>query len=198
MNDTDIKKGATLGMWLFLFSEIMLFGGLFIVYANYYYTYTDNFVEGASELSLSFGAINTVILLISSFFVAAAIFCMHENQKKKALILLSISIFLGLAFLTNKYFEWSMKFDADIFPGSDRLTNGPQGALVFFGLYFTLTGLHALHVIVGLTLLAICFVLIVKGKITAGSSVLFHNSGLYWHLVDIIWIFLFPLLYLIL
>jgi len=200
MSPEETKTGSTLGMWLFLYSEVMLFGGLFVIYANYYYTYPEGFIVGAGELSTFFGALNTVVLLVSSFTVAATVAAVHHGLCKRAKWLLSISILLGIVFLINKYIEWSHKFDVGIYPGSDRLIDGPHGELVFFGLYFTLTGLHALHVIVGLTLLAFCLVKVSKtADETVGKHGAFvHNSGLYWHLVDLIWIFLFPLLYLIL
>ncbi|MFH2000958.1 MAG: cytochrome c oxidase subunit 3 [Planctomycetota bacterium] len=200
MNTDDTNKGATMGMWLFLFSEIMLFGGLFIIYANYYYEYTDGFITGAAELSTFFGTMNTAVLLVSSFTVAASVAAVHHGLRKRALALLSMSILLGIAFLVNKYFEWDHKFAADIYPGSDRLMKGPHGELIFFGLYFTLTGLHALHVIIGLVVLTFCLVKVGRAKDEAlvVQGLFVHNSGLYWHLVDIIWIFLFPLLYLIL
>lgn len=201
LSPEETKKGSTIGMWLFLYTEIMLFGGLFVVYANYYYTYNEGFLAGAAELDIFFGALNTVVLLISSFTVAAAVGAVHHGLGKRAKWLLITSILLGFVFLVNKYFEWSHKFDVGIYPGSDRLADGPHGELVFFGLYYTLTGLHALHVIIGLSLLAFCWMRLSKAKDVEAvekQGILTHNSGLYWHLVDLIWIFLFPLLYLIL
>jgi len=198
MKPTDTVKGSTQGMWLFLYSEIMLFGGLFVIYANYYYRYAENFAVSARELSTFVGTLNTVILLGSSFTVAAAVVSLRRGFRRRAAWLLGSSVLLGLGFLVNKYFEWSHKFHDGIYPGSDRFTGSPQGEQIFFGLYFTMTGLHALHVLVGILLLSFCLVWIVKGRLLPGHSALLHNCGLYWHLVDLIWIFLFPLLYLIL
>jgi cytochrome c oxidase subunit III len=114
-----------------------------------------------------------------------------------ALIFVLLTIILGLVFLINKYFEWGHKFEHDIYPGSTLVLSLKHGQLLFFSLYFLMTGLHALHVIVGLTILAIVFIKVKRGKINSDKYVLLENGALYWHMVDIIWIFLFPLLYLI-
>ena len=190
-------KGARLGMWLFLYTEIMLFGGLFVLYAAYYYRYTQDFVAAGRETELFMGTLNTAILLTSSFTVASAIAAMRRKSKKAVLMLLSITILLALAFLLNKYFEWSHKFEHGLYPGSATLEN-EMGQTIFFGLYFTLTGLHALHVCIGIIVLGTCLWLTAAGRITAERINILENSGLYWHLVDIIWIFLFPLFYLLL
>jgi cytochrome c oxidase subunit 3 len=192
------KTGVKLGMWLFLYTEIMLFGGLFVLYAAYYSTYTDEFITWGKSLDLSVGVLNTVILLVSSFTVASAITAVQRQAKKRAAGLLLVSILLGAAFLVNKYVEWSHKFEAGIYPGSDGLTHAPAGKSIFFGLYYVITGLHGLHIIAGMILLCISFFLVLNGKICAKNFVMLENSGLYWHLVDLIWIFIFPLFYLIL
>jgi cytochrome c oxidase subunit 3 len=191
------SQGSIFGMWLFLYSEIMLFGGLFVLYAAYYHRYFEDFVHGGRELSL-FGATNTVILLVSSFTVAASIACLERQRRRASLALLGATIALGALFLVNKGFEWSHKFHEGIYPGAERLAEGPRGETIFFGLYYTLTGLHALHVAIGITVLAVCLALVVRGSISPRRTVVLENGGLYWHLVDVIWIFLFPLLYLIL
>jgi len=185
-------------MWLFLYSEIILFGGMFVLYAVYFYTYPDDFVAGGKELNRIIGAINTVILLISSFTVAASITAIRKGSKKLTLFLIGFSFSCGVIFLINKYFEWGAKFHHDIYPNSETLVDGPPGQNIFFGLYYVITGLHGLHVIIGMTLLAISFVLTQKGKIHAERFAMLENSGLYWHLVDLIWIFVFPLFYLVL
>ncbi len=190
--------GARYGMWLFLYTEIMLFSGLFVLYAGYYYQYTSYFIEGGKEMDLFIGTLNTAILIISSFMVATSVAAMKRGSKKTVLILLGIAILLGFVFLFNKYLEWSHKFGEGIFPGSDTLINGPHGRIIFFGLYFTLTGLHALHVTVGIIALTVCVIFTKKGAISAERVTILDNVGLYWHLVDLIWIFLFPLFYLIL
>ncbi len=185
------------GMWLFLFTEMLLFGGLFIVYSVYRFRNAEAFHLAAQELKLTIGTINTIILLISSTTIAMSITAIQKKNKMFALLLLGITIFLGLAFLVNKYFEWGEHFKEHIYPGSAVLALRGQGDVLFYGLYFFMTGLHALHIIIGLTFIAVITVLIFRDKINSENFVLLENSGLYWHLVDLIWIFLFPLFYLI-
>lgn len=198
MEHTVDRTGKKLGMWLFLYTEIMLFGGLFVIYANYYHRYTEEFIEGGAALSMVTGALNTVLLLTSSFTVAASISALRKGTPKIAVAFLGASILMGLGFLVNKYFEWGAKFDHGIYPGSAELASGPQGLTIFYGLYYTITGLHGLHVIIGLVLLSVCATLIWRGRIRQDKDIVLENSGLYWHLVDLIWIFIFPLFYLIL
>lgn len=190
--------GIRIGMWLFLYSEIILFGGLFVLYAVYFHNFPDDFVAGGKKLDRVIGAINTIILLISSFTVAASITAIRQKAKKAAMGLLAFSFLCGVVFLVNKYFEWGAKFHHDIYPNSETLVSGPPGQNIFFGLYYVITGLHGLHVIIGMTLLAVSFFLVKNGKIHAGRYAMLENSGLYWHLVDLIWIFVFPLFYLVL
>ena len=185
------------GMWLFLFTEMLLFGGLFVVYSVYRFRNAQAFHLAAGELSVTIGTINTIILLISSAMIAMSITAMQLKNKKLSLFLLGVTIFLGLAFLVNKYFEWGGHIKEHIYPGSSVLALRGQGDVLFYGLYFFMTGLHALHIIIGLVFIAIITVKIFKNKITWDNYVLLENSGLYWHLVDLIWIFLFPLFYLI-
>jgi len=192
------KTGIKIGMWLFLYSEIILFGGLFVLYAVYFYTYPDFFAEGGRELDRKIGAVNTVVLLISSFTVAASITAIQRKAKKQAVGFLIFSILCGVIFLVNKYFEWSAKFHHDIYPNSETLVSGEPGLNIFFGLYYVITGLHGLHVIAGMTLLSISLVLVLAGRINESKYSMLENSGLYWHLVDLIWIFVFPLFYLVL
>lgn len=192
------STGIKLGMWIFLYSEIILFGGLFVLYAVYFYDYPQDFVEGGKELSRVFGTVNTVVLLVSSFTVACSITALQLGNKKATIGLLLFSIGCGCLFLVNKYFEWGAKFSHDIYPNSERLVNGEPGVNIFFGMYYVITGLHGLHVIIGMTLLMISLVLVIQNKVTAERIAMLDNSGLYWHLVDLIWIFVFPLFYLVL
>jgi cytochrome c oxidase subunit 3 len=188
---------SKLGMWLFIFTEILLFGGLFIVYSVYRYKHPVEFHLAAEELNVTIGFINTVILLISSMTVAMSITSLQLGNKKLTLILIATTIFLAHIFLVNKYFEWGAKIQHDIYPGSEFLMSLSKGDMLFFGLYFFMTGLHAIHIIVGVVLLAVTYAKIKNGKVNQGRYSLLENSGLYWHLVDLIWIFLFPLFYLI-
>lgn len=192
------RVGIKIGMWLFLYSEILLFGGLFVLYAAYFHEYPNFFAEGGKELNRVIGAINTIVLLLSSFTVAASITAIQRNAKKQAVGFLIFSIFCGVIFLVNKYFEWGAKFHHDIYPNSETLVSGEPGLNIFFGLYYVITGLHGLHVIIGMILLSISLVYVLAGKITASRFSMLDNSGLYWHLVDLIWIFVFPLFYLVL
>ena len=185
------------GMWLFLFTEMLLFGGLFIVYSVYRFRNAEAFHLAARELKVFIGTLNTIILLISSTTIAMSITAIQKKNKKLSLLLLGITIFLGLSFLVNKYFEWGEHLREHIYPGSAVLALRGQGDVLFYGLYFFMTGLHALHIIIGLIFIGVITRMIYKDKIDSGNFVLLENSGLYWHLVDLIWIFLFPLFYLI-
>lgn len=189
--------GSKIGMWLFIFTELLLFGGLFIVYSVYRFKNPVAFGLASEELSVGVGLLNTTLLLISSMTVAMSVSAVQYGQLRKTVLLLVISVVLGVAFLVNKYFEWYGKFDHGLIPGSQSLFDLGQGDVLFFGLYFFMTGLHALHLIIGLVLLLIMAYKVQKGKINADYYIQLENSGLYWHLVDLIWIFLFPLFYLL-
>jgi cytochrome c oxidase subunit 3 len=189
--------GAKMGMWLFLFTEVLLFGGMFLIYAVYRYKYPDQFHIAAMELNTNIGTLNTIILLTSSLTVAISITALQKGSRIVSLIMLSATLVLAVMFLINKYFEWALKFEHGIYPGSKILLNKPNGQILFFGLYFVMTGLHALHVVIGMVILAFMFVFILKKSVTPDNNIKLENSGLYWHLVDLIWIFLFPLFYLI-
>jgi len=189
--------GARMGMWIFIFTELLLFGGLFLVYAIYRNAFSDDFHTAAAELNVIFGAVNTVILLVSSMTIAMSITAIQKGDKKLALVLIGITLLAALAFLVNKYFEWGHKIHLGIYPGSDLLTQMNRGELLFFGLYYFMTGLHGFHIVVGMILLSIIFFKVKSGSINSDKYVLLENGGLYWHLVDLIWIFLFPLMYLI-
>lgn len=189
--------GSKIGMWLFLLSEILLFGGLFILYSVYRFKNPVAFHLAAEELNRPFGTFNTLILLTSSLTMALSISSLQKGRRPSSQIFLIATIFLGFLFLVNKYFEWIGKIHHGIFPNSPRLLERNQGEVLFYGLYYSMTGLHGLHVLVGLFILSTMLLLILKGKIDKNHFVPLENSGLYWHLVDIIWIFLFPLFYLV-
>ena len=189
--------GSKTGMWLFVLSEILLFGGLFILYSVYRYKYASAFHLAAEELSRPFGTINTLILVTSSLTMALSIFSLKKGDRTSSLMFLAATLFLGSLFLLIKYFEWTGKISHQIFPDSPRLLERNQGEILFYGLYYSMTGLHGLHVLVGLGVLCVMGILIAKQKINRANVIPLENSGLYWHLVDIIWIFLFPLFYMI-
>ena len=189
--------GSRMGMWLFLFTELILFGGMFLLYSVYRFQYADEFHLAAKELNTIMGAFNTAVLLTSSLTMVLAIIAIQRDQKALSILMQLITIFLALFFLVNKYFEWSAKFHHGIYPGSEELLAKSSGEILFFGLYYVMTGLHGVHVIVGMFLIAVMTRMTRKDIITKDSYVRLENAGLYWHLVDIIWIFLFPLFYLI-
>ena len=189
--------GAKLGMWVFLFTEVLLFGGMFLVYAVYRFQFSDLFKLAALELNTGLGTFNTIVLLTSSLTMVLAIVAIQKNKKNLSLFYLASTIGFALIFMVVKYFEWSAKFSHGIYPGSEELLNRQNGEILFFGLYFVMTGLHAFHVIIGVIIIAVLMVFVYKNKIVHDNYVKLENGGLYWHLVDLIWIFLFPLFYLI-
>ncbi len=188
---------SRLGMWLFLLSEIFLFGGLFILYTGYRYRHSFEFHLAAEELDRLLGTFNTVILLTSSLTMALSISKIQRGFRKSCLLYLVLTIFLGLVFLGNKSIEWAAKFQHGVYPNSPVLLSRTSSEVLFFGLYYAMTGLHGLHVVGGILALCVMGIYILKGRIHGSDFTLLENSGLYWHLVDIIWIFLFPLFYLI-
>lgn len=190
-------RGSRMGMWLFLLSELMLFGGLFLLYAVYLSRYPSDFVHAGGELSTPLGTANTLVLLTSSLFAAASVTAIQRDRRKTAAVMIALTLACAIAFLGVKYIEWSGKFAHGIYLNSPVLNARPPGEILFFGLYFTITGLHALHVMVGAGFLSACAAMTVRGTIHGGRYVLLENAALYWHLVDMVWIFIFPLFYLI-
>lgn len=190
-------EGAKTGMWIFIFTELLLFGGLFLVYSVYRYRNPLAFHLAAEELNTFIGTINTVILLVSSMTIAMSISAIQYKNKKLTLFLMGVTLFLAFLFMVNKYFEWSGKISHGIYPGSPILQEASQGEILFFGLYYAMTGLHALHIIIGMTFIGYVMRLVIKNEVQHDNFAILENSGLYWHLVDLIWIFLFPLFYLI-
>jgi cytochrome c oxidase subunit 3 len=190
--------GAKLGMWLFLFTELILFGGMFLLYAAYLDRYPQDFVVGGHQLDVVLGAVNTVVLLTSSLLAAMAVSAIQRNNRRLAMQLLVGTVLCAAIFIAIKYVEWSTKIQHGIFPGSPKLVAGPPGESVFFSLYYLTTGIHGLHVLIGATLLTWVTLKVKRDAVHSDDYVLLENSALYWHLVDLIWIFIFPLYYLIL
>jgi len=246
------KTGAKISMWLFLFGELLIFGGVFLLYAAYLYKYGSDFHNAASELNALLGAINTLVLLTSSLTVALSIAALERGNKRLAVYCLIFTILCGGVFMVNKYFEWSAKIEHGLYPGSEEMESLAPGENVFYGLYYAATGLHGLHVVAGAGLLSFVLIRILRNpyktihfaphelhpvgktqlclvgpqgqkvwqgepvddsvrsisiqisyddhradKINPHDKILLENAGLFWHLVDIVWIFLFPLFYLI-
>jgi len=197
------KDAATLGMWLFLVTEIMFFGGMFAVYTIYRSWYPDVFAIASSSLNEIIGALNTGVLLLSSFTMVMAVRAGQLGQQKAIVFFLILTLLFGGIFLGVKAYEWNQKFEEHHIPGQaafhlDGVLPGDQGhAQLFFSIYFAMTGLHALHMVIGVGILLILIVQARKGRFSASYYTPVDVAGLYWHFVDIIWIFLFPLLYLI-
>ena len=157
--------GSRMGLWLFLFSELILFGGMFIIYAVYRFKHPDEFRLAAAELDPFIGTVNTIILLTSSLTVAMSITAIQKGKKYFSMALVGTTLILAMAFLVNKYFEWAHKISIGIYPQSPDLLNKPPGEILYFGLYYVMTGLHALHVLIGMGVLAVMVTFIAKGKI---------------------------------
>jgi len=194
------KDASTLGMWIFLVTEIMFFGGMFLAYTIYRDTYFQVFALASSSLNAVIGAVNTAVLLCSSFTMVLAVRAAQVGQRNALIIFLILTLILGVAFLGVKAYEWNEKFQEHHVPGPTFHLEGTgeQGhAQLFFSLYFAMTGLHAMHMVIGCGILGWLLIQSLKGKFTPDYMTPVDVAGLYWHFVDIIWIFLFPLLYLI-
>jgi cytochrome c oxidase subunit 3 len=193
------KESATLGMWLFLVQEILFFGGLFMTYLLYRWHDPEAFQAGSHELNIVLGTVNTAVLIASSLTMAMAVHSAQTDKQKALLGWLGATGALGLAFLVIKYFEYSAKWHHHLIPGAHFHFAGDVGgrAELFFSMYFAMTGMHALHMIVGVGILTWIFARARKGDFNASYYNPVENFGLYWHFVDIVWIFLFPMLYLI-
>jgi len=183
-------------MWLFLVTEMVLFGGLFIAYSYMRAKYPAEFHHAGMELNVPLGVINTLVLLTSSLTVVLSIVAIQRSEKARAMGLLGATLGLAAVFLVIKGFEWAAKFHHGLYPNSAHLATLPPGEQIFFGLYFTMTGLHGVHVLAGMGVLAWVLAMIAKNQVRADRYVHLENAGLYWHLVDVIWIFLLPLFYL--
>jgi cytochrome c oxidase subunit III len=190
---------TTLGMWVFLVTEVLFFGGLFVTYLVYRHTYPEAFAAGSHELDVTLGTINTVVLITSSLTMALAVHAAQLGQRKLLITFLILTMILGGVFLGIKSVEYYHKFVEHHVPGpgfqfeKEHLLH----AQLFFSLYFVMTGLHAVHMIIGIGIMLVMLRWSWNGTITDEYSSPIEISGLYWHFVDIVWIFLFPLLYLI-
>jgi len=195
------KDASLLGMWIFLITEVMFFGGMFAAYTIYRSAYPTVFAIASSSLNVTIGAVNTCVLLLSSFTMVMAVRAGQLGQRKAIIFFLILTLIFGFTFLGVKAYEWTEKYYEHHMPGqlAFHLEGTPlQGpAKLFFSLYFAMTGLHALHMVVGVGILTWLILEARKGKYSAEYFTPVDISGLYWHFVDIIWIFLFPLLYLI-
>ena len=190
---------VTLGLWLFLVTEILFFGGLFMAYLLYRVWYPEAWAEGSVELDVVLGGLNTVVLIGSSLTMALAVRSAQVGAPRATVGWLGITMALGATFLVVKGFEYAHKFQTHHVPGPDFMFEGPHAKQVeiFLSLYFAMTGLHALHMVIGLGLLSVIAWMAHRRRFTPEWYSPVEMSGLYWHFVDIVWIFLFPLLYLV-
>jgi cytochrome c oxidase subunit III len=196
------KDASTLGMWIFLITEIMFFGGLFLAYIIYRSAHPTLFAEASGTLNVYVGAANTVVLLCSSLTMVLAVRAAALGDRRALILFLVLTLLLGGIFLGVKAYEWQEKFAHHHVPGPsfhlEEVGAEEQGrAQIFFSLYFAMTGLHALHMVIGAGILMVLIIQARQGRYTADYMTPVDVSGLYWHFVDVIWIFLFPLLYLI-
>ncbi len=193
------QESATLGMWIFLVTEIMFFGGLFMAYLLYRIWYPEAWAEGSRELDIVLGGVNTVVLIGSSLTMALAVRAAQTGFPRATVTWLLLTMALGLTFLVIKGFEYAHKFHEHHVPGPNFQFEGPHARQVeiFLSLYFAMTGLHALHMVIGFGLLGVIAWMAYRRRFSPDWYAPVEMSGLYWHFVDIVWIFLFPLLYLV-
>ncbi|MCO4781621.1 MAG: cytochrome c oxidase subunit 3 [Candidatus Cloacimonetes bacterium] len=200
--------GDKMGMWLFLFTELLLFGGMFLAFLVYYISfYTEDFHNAGKNLNVMMGGGNTLILLTSSLTMVLAITAIQKKNKFLSIFYLIVTIACAGGFMVVKYFEWGAKFSHGLYPakltslaeyfGPSIIPSLPKGEAIFFGLYFTMTGLHGFHVMAGVAVLLIVLYKVIVNDIDSEKFGYMENVGLYWHVVDLIWIYLFPLLYLV-
>lgn len=196
--DADQQYEASqLGMWTFLATEVLFFGGLFMAYILYRHLYPEGFAIGSRHTNLLYGTLNTAILLTSSLTMALAVHAAQESKTKSTVRCLLLTLLFAVGFLVVKGFEYHEDFVKKLVPGPDFNRTLPSHAEMFFWLYWAMTGLHAIHVTVGVGLLSVITVLAKRGRFSSRYYTPVEVSGLYWHFVDLVWIFLYPLLYLI-
>lgn len=194
-------EASKLGVWLFLATEILTFGGLFVGYILYHSRYPEMFHEGSQFLDWRMGALNTVVLLVSSFTMALSIWAAQNNKRSLCIMNLWITLACAATFMVVKYFEYTHKFDHGIFPGKYFDLHGhhdvAQNLALYFSFYFCMTGLHGIHVLLGMGLITWVLIRAYRGEFNSHYYTPLEGVGLFWHLVDLIWIYLFPLLYLV-
>jgi cytochrome c oxidase subunit III len=191
------REAAHLGMWTFLATEVLFFGGLFLAYLVYRHFYFSAFAAASKRTDVLFGTINSVILLTSSLTMALAVHSAKENRYRQILRWLLLTLFLGATFLVIKGFEYREDIEHQLVPGVHFTHDLPLPSQIFFWLYWTMTGLHAIHVIVGLGILLVMTRLARRRAFSGIDHTSLTLAGLYWHFVDIVWLYLFPLLYLV-
>jgi cytochrome c oxidase subunit 3 len=201
-NLEEQHTAAALGMWVFLVTEVLFFGGLFMAYTIYRHWYPDAFAASSATLNITLGATNTAVLIFSSLTMALAVHAAQLGERGKLMFFLVLTMILGTMFLGIKGIEYADKFREHHVPGPNFNFEEGSAAIalhaqIFFSIYFVMTGLHAVHMIVGLGIMTWMLIWSWNGTITKEYSSPVEIAGLYWHFVDIVWIFLFPLLYLL-
>jgi cytochrome c oxidase subunit 3 len=195
------RSAAELGMWLFLATELMFFGGLFLAYTVYRHAYPVEFAHASQTLNVMLGTLNTAVLLTSSLTMALAVSAAHDGRRRRLIGLLLTTATLGAVFLVVKAFEYAHKYHEHHVPFAglpfDWSAEEAKGAAAYFNLYFAMTGVHALHMVIGIVMLLCLATLAWRGGLLHERSTAVHNVGLYWHFVDLVWVYLFPFLYLI-
>jgi cytochrome c oxidase subunit 3 len=190
-------EASRLGLWTFLATEVLFFGVLFLAYLIYRHAYPADFAEACRHTNLVLGTVNSIILVTSSLTMALAVQSNVGRERKQVVVLLIITILLGICFLGVKAVEYGKDISDQLVPGANFSPALPSHSRLFFFLYWTMTGLHGVHLIIGLAVLSGMTVLANRGKLaTDGRQTWLELSGLYWHFVDVVWIFLYPLLYL--
>ena len=193
----DDYSGEKLGLWVFLLTEAMMFGALFLLFAIYFYRHTGIFAASSGDLNVWLGGINTVILLVSTYTMGLAMLMMRRGKVRVSASLVGVTAVMAVVFLGIKALEWSVDIGHGLYPGSGVLDALDKGEILFFGLYFIMTGLHGLHVIAGIALMCWVLLLIRSGGIRPEHTIVMKNVTLYWDFVHLVWIVLFPLFYMI-
>ena len=191
------RAAAEFGVWIFIATEAVFFGGLFLGYAVYRYLYPHGFEAAGAETNIVYGTVNTAILLSSSATMAVAVWAGKAKLRRHVMLGLALTALLGLAFLTVKGLEYHEDFSKSLIPGRAEFPLTERGAQMFFSFYWTMTAVHAVHLSIGIGLVTLTLIGVARGRIAWGETAMLHVLGLYWHLVDLIWIFLYPLLYLL-
>ncbi|HUQ31896.1 MAG TPA: cytochrome c oxidase subunit 3 family protein [Pyrinomonadaceae bacterium] len=194
------REAGSIGMWVFLVQEIMFFGALFLAYSIFRAKFPESFAAASNHLDWHLGGINTIVLIVSSLTMALAVYYAQTGKRRAQISFLLVTLLLGATFLVIKAFEYAEKFRDNLFPGATfqwKEHGDPNQVQIFFWIYFAMTGLHALHMIIGIGLLIWLILKARKGRFTPEYHAPVELTGLYWHFVDIVWIFLFPLLYLL-
>jgi cytochrome c oxidase subunit 3 len=193
------RESSVLGMWVFLGAEMIFFGGAILGFVEFRHAYVADFNAASNHTKIVLGTVNTAVLLTSSLFMALAVHAAQEGKNRRLLGCLLVTMLLGAGFLAIKFTEYSLEYREHLVPGPGFSMEGadPRHAQLFFACYFTLTGFHALHMVIGIGLLGMLALRTLAGKVSPENHNAVEVGGLYWHFVDIVWIFLFPLLYLL-